>query len=381
MCGAGMDPNAQAAGGDADAKAARVRQRTMSQPSSELNEAVARIRAEETSEDTTLVEPVVPAIASSIASEAPVAAEELDPLSAYIEEVEEAPPVAASIEEAPKTERPAVEAMVAAPVQEVRAAQPSASMTSIPAAHIIVQKPAKVLPPQNPAATQNGSAHSPVASAASASATPSQKVIVESGMRKPGKGSNLSFGKNRPGNTESAAATPSTPPRAESRAPVETIDSNKTEKKSMRESDNQEVEARQTNERPASTQKAQSKPSKAPASSGRLFGWLVNYALDADGAATELREGKFFVTASSLKPTDLIIDDSSISTPHALVVVGTDTGLQVQDLMSDRGVFVRRRGADSYQREYEVVHVEHGDWVRFGDVEYLVSLIAHVGMK
>jgi pSer/pThr/pTyr-binding forkhead associated (FHA) protein len=106
----------------------------------------------------------------------------------------------------------------------------------------------------------------------------------------------------------------------------------------------------------------------------------VSYT-DPDGAATELREGKFFVTASSLKDSDLIIDEPSISTPHALVSVSTDGGLQVQDLMSDRGVFVRRRGDDTYRREPDVTRVEHGDWLRFGDVEYLVSLIAHVGVK
>jgi hypothetical protein len=106
----------------------------------------------------------------------------------------------------------------------------------------------------------------------------------------------------------------------------------------------------------------------------------VSYS-DPDGNATELREGKFFVTASSLKQSDLIIEDSSISTPHALISVSVEGGMQVQDLMSDRGVFVRRRGDDTYRREADVARVEHGDWLRFGDVEFLVSLIAHVGVK
>ena len=56
-------------------------------------------------------------------------------------------------------------------------------------------------------------------------------------------------------------------------------------------------------------------------------------------------------------------------------------GFVVQDLMSERGVFVRRREDDTYQKIDDTVTVEHGDWVRFGDVEFLVSLIAHVGMK
>lgn len=112
---------------------------------------------------------------------------------------------------------------------------------------------------------------------------------------------------------------------------------------------------------------------------GRLVGWLVSYA-NSDGSAVELREGKFFVTSSSLKKSDLVIEDSSISTPHAMVTISPEGGLQIQDLMSERGVFVRQRGDDTYQREEETVTVDHGDWIRFGDVEFLVTLIAHVGM-
>ena len=112
---------------------------------------------------------------------------------------------------------------------------------------------------------------------------------------------------------------------------------------------------------------------------GRLVGWLVNYA-DADGTSVELREGRFFASRNSLKQSDLIIDDPSISTPHALIIV-TSNGVTVQDLMSDRGVFHRGRDSDSYRKEIDPFHVGHGDWIRFGDVEFLVSLIAYVGVK
>jgi hypothetical protein len=113
---------------------------------------------------------------------------------------------------------------------------------------------------------------------------------------------------------------------------------------------------------------------------GRLFGWLVSYATPK-GVATELREGKFFVSRTSLKENDLIINDESVSTPHAMITVSQDTGLQIQDLMSACGFFVKKRGTDSFQREYYTTVIEHGDWIRFGGVEYLVSLISHVGVK
>jgi hypothetical protein len=107
---------------------------------------------------------------------------------------------------------------------------------------------------------------------------------------------------------------------------------------------------------------------------GRLFGWFVSYE-NPDGRAIELREGKFFVTGSSIRPTDLILEDPSISTPHALMAVSAEGGLVIQDLMSDRGVFVRSSGGGGYRREEGTVHVAHGDWVRFGDVEFLVIIV------
>lgn len=119
---------------------------------------------------------------------------------------------------------------------------------------------------------------------------------------------------------------------------------------------------------------------KAPAQAGRLFGWLVNYS-DPNGTAVEIREGKFFVTNRSVKPNDLVLDDSTISAPHALLNVSASGGMFVQDLMSERGVHVRRKGSDTYRREEETVSVTHGDWVRFGDLEFLISLIAYPGER
>lgn len=131
---------------------------------------------------------------------------------------------------------------------------------------------------------------------------------------------------------------------------------------------------------PKKSEPLQFTPRPADKVAGRLFGWLVSY-LESDGKAVELREGKFFVTSMSLKASDLVIEDRSISTPHAMIHISPEQGFLVQDLMSERGVFIRRRGSDAYRREEETVKVYHGDWIRFGDVEFLVTLIAHLGQK
>ena len=107
---------------------------------------------------------------------------------------------------------------------------------------------------------------------------------------------------------------------------------------------------------------------------GRLFGWLVSFE-SPDGRSIELREGKFFITGSSIRGTDLVIEDPSISTPHALMSVSSEHGLLLQDLMSERGVFVRIGERGQYKREDGVVQLKHGEWVRFGDVEFLLTVV------
>lgn len=107
---------------------------------------------------------------------------------------------------------------------------------------------------------------------------------------------------------------------------------------------------------------------------GKLVGWLVSYA-DPKGEASELREGRFFVSGSSLKSSDFVISDPTVSTPHALVAAGLQDGLRIQDLMSDRGVWFRRKGQDSFQRVNDSIKLDHGDMVRFGEVEFLVCLV------
>lgn len=134
---------------------------------------------------------------------------------------------------------------------------------------------------------------------------------------------------------------------------------------------NQEKQHERHNERP---QTHASGPKTGRMRPGRLFGWLVSFE-SPDGRAIELREGKFFVTATSIRGTDLVVEDPSISTPHALMSVSADNGLMIQDLMSDRGIFVRSGDRGQYQREDGPIEVRHGDWVRFGDVEFLVTVV------
>ncbi len=120
--------------------------------------------------------------------------------------------------------------------------------------------------------------------------------------------------------------------------------------------------------------KSKSNSTSRDASTGVLVGWLVSYSNDSNGFSVELRTGKFFVAKQKLREDDLIIPDSAISTPHCLIKVSRGS-LQVQDLMSENGTFVKKQGSNSYTPSDEVSSVEHGDMLKFGAYELSVCLV------
>jgi len=195
-------------------------------------------------------------------------------------------------------------------------------------------------------------------------AAPEPRVIVEQGSKKTG---GLSFG----------GAKQVTQPRTmESR--------NFDEGKSMEEAKPQRFENSRndtkrapmkapTNSQTVSKQKDRAAPT-GEEMVGRLYGWLVSFA-SSEGAAVEIREGRFFVTSQSMRDTDLVLTDPSVSSPHALMIVSASGGLIVQDLVSAQGVFVKASGERAYRREIDPVRLYHGDYLRIGNVEFLVSLL------
>ncbi|MBX7145338.1 MAG: hypothetical protein K1X79_12875, partial [Oligoflexia bacterium] len=163
MCGAGLDANATPEAGEQDKKGGRVRQRTMSQPQSELNSAVSKLRNEEEAPEPVAPVRATPTPAAPIRTEvvappAPTAApqqmvqeeEEVDPLSAYIEEVDEEPAATTATAVDPEQQESHEAASstehrngaAAKTPEPVAAGISSTGVASIPAAHILVGKPA-----------------------------------------------------------------------------------------------------------------------------------------------------------------------------------------------------------------------------------------------
>jgi len=404
MCGASLESGDELTEEESQEPASnRVRQRTMSKPKSQLSSAVNKLREEFDAIDSSEEED---AIASADQSSAEVGGDDdfEDPLSDYIDEVE-ATSTGAVVEE-PDSEPDKVE--VDSSVEEIEdEMEPEVE---------------ELNPHQN---LENGSSKREEPAG-------KPKVIIETGAKRAG---GLSFGRSkgqqpnkkeppqaskpaedkqqatqtRPAEPQKQRSREDRPSREEKRARPSNESSVSQDRTARgdRAKERQDAKVEPDRDRRSATSKGdaqnesrqaksagrdRSEDSRVPGPAknatmtkhvdhdGRLFGWLVSYS-NPEGEAIELREGKFFVTSSSLKETDLVIDDDSVSTPHAVITVSAERGLQVQDLMSEGGVFVRQRENDVYRREEEIVEVDHGDWVRFGDVEFLISLIAHVGKK
>ncbi len=214
------------------------------------------------------------------------------------------------------------------------------------------------------------------------------RVVVESGHRA-GKPSGLSFGKGR--NNDDAGQKRQADVRPEQRRDKPSVHEHPTRHSVVPE---RQHEARHENRRDAHTPKAapqqkapqresrpeprrehHEKPRAQPHESvdSRLGGWLVSFSTPTR-SSLELREGKFFVSGASLKPNDVVLDDPSISTPHAMVTVEPGR-LLVQDLMSETGVYRRRQGESDFSAISETFDLKHGDWIRFGQVDFLVIMI------
>lgn len=120
---------------------------------------------------------------------------------------------------------------------------------------------------------------------------------------------------------------------------------------------------------------AEPQSSLQPRVEGALLGWFVNFQDEPTGRGTEIRSGRFFIGSQQLRPQDFVVTNASVSTPHCMVNADSIDGLYVQDLMSERGTFVRRADSSSYERVGNMLQLEHGDSLKIGEVELLLCLL------
>jgi hypothetical protein len=100
---------------------------------------------------------------------------------------------------------------------------------------------------------------------------------------------------------------------------------------------------------------------------GRLVGWLVSYGLNDQGVAYEVRSGRTFL--GSQDDTDhstIVVDESSIDSPHLAIKANQKHRVLVQDVFSRSGTFIQRGDSDQEERLEGPTELGHGDWIRIG---------------
>ncbi len=101
--------------------------------------------------------------------------------------------------------------------------------------------------------------------------------------------------------------------------------------------------------------------------SRRLIGWLVSYALDEKGVSFELRAGRFLVSSKEIDPGfTIVLNTDDISAPHLALSASPKHTLTVQDIFSEQGSFLVRKGSKEEIVIDGPVQVEHGDWIKIG---------------
>jgi hypothetical protein len=114
-------------------------------------------------------------------------------------------------------------------------------------------------------------------------------------------------------------------------------------------------------------------------SSQQLIGWLISFKKERTGSAVEIREGRFFIGGSKVRESDLIIADGSLSIPHCLMKADKESGIQVQDLMSENGTYIKKSGSGNFEKVLVPTVAEHGDWLKFGEYEVMVCIVPSEG--
>jgi len=117
-------------------------------------------------------------------------------------------------------------------------------------------------------------------------------------------------------------------------------------------------------------------PAPAARTSGghlpRLAGWLVTFSHDQSGADYRLREGRNTIGADPSECEVAIIEDPSISSKHAVVMIRGGK-LQIRDNDSTNGTFVN--GEDIFGEASKIL--KNLDRVKFGSTECLLVMLPH----
>jgi Uncharacterised protein family UPF0547/FHA domain len=105
-----------------------------------------------------------------------------------------------------------------------------------------------------------------------------------------------------------------------------------------------------------------------------LVGWFVCFD-DPKRKSIEIRGNKFFVTKTQIRSGDLVVDNDSVSSPHALVKVIDGGKVYLQDLLSEQGSSFKDPNSTEYNPVTDGVTISSGSFIKLGKAEFLLVMI------
>lgn len=115
----------------------------------------------------------------------------------------------------------------------------------------------------------------------------------------------------------------------------------------------------------------------------RIFGFLISFDQDENGEILEVREGRSIVTSRFLEQADiLLVEDSSVSNPHAVIKADKKGNIMLLDQLSEMGSGVIRSGQSSeIDAVGNPVDLKQGDIVRFGSRYFIYCAVPKIAIQ
>lgn len=120
-----------------------------------------------------------------------------------------------------------------------------------------------------------------------------------------------------------------------------------------------------------------------PVAGNRLIGWLVSYADDVQGRAFQIHAGRSFISSQTVgSDAVILLEGKAICAPHAALNASRHHRLMIQDVFSQHGTFLTKRGSEKEVQVHGPTEISHGDWLRIGEsTRFQVCLIDGPGSK
>lgn len=115
----------------------------------------------------------------------------------------------------------------------------------------------------------------------------------------------------------------------------------------------------------------------------RILGFLISFDKDEHGEILEVREGRSIVSSKLVEQSDiLLVDDDSVSNPHAVIKADKKGNIMLLDQLSESGSAVIRAGtAAEIDAVGTAIELRQGDIIRFGARYFIFCAVPKIAIQ